>query len=47
MNRALGKAMLGLIADETQLFKAFQDNDSFKHWLEEAVFRATYKRDAA
>ncbi|BCN54848.1 type I restriction endonuclease subunit R [Prescottella equi] len=46
MNRALGKAMLSLIADETQLFKAFQDNDSFKHWLEEAVFKATYRTTA-
>ncbi len=47
MNRALGKAMLGLISDETQLFKAFQDNESFKHWLEEAVFKATYRTNAA
>jgi len=47
MNRALGRAMLGLISDETQLFKAFQDNESFKHWLEEAVFKATYRKDAA
>jgi len=42
-NRALSKAMLSLIVDETQLFKAFQDNESFKRWLEEAVFKATYK----
>lgn len=46
-NKALQKAMLSLIADETQLFKAFQDNDSFKHWLEETVFKATYLKDAA
>ncbi|WP_371815008.1 type I restriction endonuclease subunit R [Mycobacterium sp. DL440] len=46
MNRALSKAMLGLIADETQLFKAFQDNDSFKRWLEDAVFKATYQKKA-
>lgn len=46
MNRALGRAMLSLIADETQLFKAFQDNESFKHWLEDAVFKATYKMSA-
>ncbi|WP_231735954.1 DEAD/DEAH box helicase family protein [Arthrobacter sp. YC-RL1] len=47
MNRALGKAMLSLISDETQLFKAFQDNESFKHWLEDAVFKATYRTNAA
>lgn len=46
-NKALAKAMLGLIADETQLFKAFQDNTSFKSWLEEAIFKATYLKDAA
>lgn len=46
-NKALAKAMLSLIADETQLFKAFQDNESFKTWLEDAVFNATYLRDAA
>lgn len=46
-NKALAKAMLSLIADETQLFKAFQDNESFKSWLEDAVFNATYLRGAA
>ncbi|GFG85745.1 type I restriction endonuclease subunit R [Mycolicibacter algericus] len=46
MNRALGKVMLSLISDETQLFKAFQDNESFKRWLEDAVFEATYKKGA-
>ena len=46
-NKALQKAMLSLIADETQLFKAFQDNDSFKSWLEETVFKATYLKEAA
>lgn len=46
MNRALSKVMLGLIADETQLFKTFQDNESFKRWLEEAVFKATYQKKA-
>lgn len=45
-NRALSKAMLSLIVDETQLFKAFQDNESFKRWLEEAVFKATYRKGA-
>ena len=47
MNRALSKVMLDLIADEPQLFKAFQDNESFKRWLEEAVFKATYQKKTA
>lgn len=46
-NKALAKAMLSLIADETQLFKAFQDNESFKTWLEDAVFKSTYLKDTA
>lgn len=46
-DRALQKAMLSLITDETQLFKYFQDNNSFKHWLEETIFKATYLQEAA
>lgn len=45
-DRALSKVMLRLIADDTQLFKEFQDNSSFKHWLAEAVFNATYRKSA-
>lgn len=45
-DRALGQVMLGLIADDTQLFKEFQDNESFKRWLADAVFNATYRKSA-
>ncbi|WP_343318267.1 type I restriction endonuclease [Arthrobacter sp. TMP15] len=45
-DRALSQVMLRLIADDTQLFKEFQDNSSFKHWLAEAVFRTTYRKSA-
>ncbi|WP_223624002.1 type I restriction endonuclease subunit R [Microbacterium sp. EST19A] len=45
-DRALGQVMLRLISDDTQLFKEFQDNSSFKQWLAEAVFRATYRKSA-
>ena len=45
-DRALGQVMLRLIADDTQLFKEFQDNESFKRWLADAVFNATYRRSA-
>lgn len=43
MIRALGTVMNGLLADETQLFQQFSDNPSFKKWLEDSVFRQTYK----
>lgn len=43
---ALGKVMLSLVQDETQLFKEYSDNADFKRWFEDAVFRATYRKSA-
>lgn len=43
---ALGKVMLSLVQDETQLFKEYSDNTDFKKWFEDAVFRATYRKSA-
>ena len=34
--------MTELLADHTELFKQFSDNDSFRRWLSEMVFAATY-----
>ncbi|MGJ9372244.1 type I restriction endonuclease subunit R [Nesterenkonia sp. CF4.4] len=45
-DRALSQAMLRLIADDTQLFKEYQDNSSFKRWLADWVFGATYRKSA-
>lgn len=45
-DRALAKVMLSLVADDTELFKQFSDNDSFKRWLSDAVFRSTYGESA-
>ena len=41
-DRALERAMTELLADHTELFKQFSDNDSFRRWLSEMVFAATY-----
>ncbi len=41
-DRALGRIMVELIADHTDLFKLFSDNPSFKKWLGDAVFGKTY-----
>ena len=30
------------MADHTELFKQFSDNESFRQWLAETVFAATY-----
>jgi len=45
-DRALARVMLSLVADDTELFKQFSDNDSFKKWLSDAVFRSTYGESA-
>jgi type I restriction enzyme R subunit len=44
--KALGRVMVGLLADQTELFKQYSDNDSFKRWLSDAVFGMTYKGGA-
>ena len=41
-DRALGRAVIDLLSDHTELFKQFSDNPSFKKWLTETVFKATY-----
>ena len=42
--KALERAMTELLADHTELFKQFSDNDSFRRWLLETNFAATYNR---
>jgi type I restriction enzyme R subunit len=42
-DKALGRVVLALLADHTELFKQFSDNNSFKRWLTDSVFDATYK----
>ncbi len=42
-DKALGRVMNGLLKDDTELFKQFSDNESFKRWLTDTVFAATYE----
>jgi len=42
-DRALLRVMNDLLADHTELFKQFSDNQSFKKWLSDVVFRLTYE----
>lgn len=42
-DKALGRVMTGLLKDDTELFRQFMDNDSFKRWLTDTVFALTYK----
>jgi type I restriction enzyme R subunit len=45
-DRALRRVMTALMTDDTQLFKEFSDNPSFKKWLSDAVFSTTYGKSA-
>jgi type I restriction enzyme, R subunit len=40
---ALGRVMTSLIKDDTELFKQFSDNESFRRWLLDTVFAITYQ----
>jgi type I restriction enzyme R subunit len=42
MDTALWKVMVALMKDDTELFKQFSDNESFRRGLTEAVFALTY-----
>ena len=46
-DKALQRAMTELIADHTELFKQFSDNESFRRWLLEMTFAATYSQAGA
>lgn len=42
-DKALNRVVLELLADHTELFKQFSDNQDFKRWLTDTVFDATYQ----
>lgn len=44
-DKALERAVTELLSDHTELFKQFSDNPSFKKWLSETIFAATYEDD--
>ena len=41
-DKALGRAVLELLSDDTELYKQYSDNPSFKKWLADSVFALTY-----
>jgi type I restriction enzyme R subunit len=41
-DKALVRVMTALLKDDTELFKQFSDNASFRRWLTETVFALTY-----
>ncbi len=42
-DKALLRVMTALLQDDTELFKQFSDNDSFRRWLTDMVFELTYQ----
>ena len=43
-DKALEQAVIELLSDHAELFKQFSDNDSFRKWLSETIFQATYRQ---
>lgn len=46
-DKALVRAMMTVMKDDTELFKQFQDNESFRRWLADTIFHITYRGGAA
>lgn len=42
-DKALGRVMVSLLSDHTELFKQFSENPSFKKWLNDTIFQLTYE----
>ena len=43
-DKALAGVIVGLMKDDTELFKQFSDNPEFKRWLTDTIFSVTYDR---
>ena len=46
-DKALQRVMTSLMHDDTQLFKHFMDNDTFRRWMTDMVFGLTYTPQGA
>ncbi len=42
-DKALRRVMTALLQDDTELFKQFSDNESFRRWLTDMIFSITYE----
>ena len=43
-DKALVRVMTAVLKDDTELFKQFMDNESFRRWLTDTVFGLTYSQ---
>ena len=46
-DEALRRVVVGMMKDDTDLFRLFQDNPGFKRWLADHVFEMTYRQPPA
>ena len=46
-DRALQRVMGSVMKDDTELFKQFMDNESFKRWMTDTVFGLACERAGA
>jgi type I restriction enzyme, R subunit len=42
-DKALARVMNAVLKDDTELFKQFSDNESFRRWLSDTIFASTYQ----
>lgn len=42
LSKKLLRVMTALLKNDTELFKQFSDNESFRRWLTDTVFHLTY-----
>jgi type I restriction enzyme R subunit len=45
-DKALARVMTAVLKDDTELFKQFMDNESFRRWMTDTVFGLTYESGA-
>ncbi|MCB1501876.1 MAG: type I restriction endonuclease subunit R [Bauldia sp.] len=43
-DKALARVIVGVMKDDTELFKQFSDNPEFKRWLADTIFGMTYEQ---
>ena len=46
-DKALARVVTAVLKDETELFKQFMDNESFRRWMTDTVFGLTYSEARA
>ncbi|MDR7134521.1 type I restriction enzyme R subunit [Lysobacter niastensis] len=42
-DKALGRVLISLMKDDTELFRQYSDNDGFRRWLADTIFGLTYR----